>query len=364
MSNLMTQHELVAQRKYFFEKIVAYLEKEPQEVDLRLRQSEFFRPIEREGMIFDPELGDLWIKVKPSFYGKTVSLAYSFWQYGNVLKAAVIAYDNDVEWAMQRDGSHGELAQLFGQNRYYSLHTQHNETYYEWQFDATNLYDSYQNMENYILAFRHMHFRVMRLIHDNCLNVVKQEADQEEAREQEQRVQLGEDLLAAVAQAAVEGNDGPHGTTDIHDMLARYPSLSEDPFLDHESTLLLPELSADEEAILSDVIDALNTSEDRDALLAKASLEIDSLDDDELDAVRQHFVVRTQLDWPFPDREPRQQNEASQVTLGEVVVNAAIEKAVREGDTKTETLIRSVLKDKPKTSRQPKPEKLSSGKNQ
>jgi len=44
--------------------------------------------------------------------------------------------------------------------------------FYEWEFNVPNFYDSYLTQERYILGIRHMHFRVMRIVHDACGNMV------------------------------------------------------------------------------------------------------------------------------------------------------------------------------------------------
>ena len=52
-----------------------------------------------------------------------------------------------------------------------SIDVSHGCVFYDWEFEVPELYDNYKNQEKYILGVRHMHFRTMKVIHDECLRL-------------------------------------------------------------------------------------------------------------------------------------------------------------------------------------------------
>ncbi len=163
----MEKLELFEKRRQFFEHVLENINRDPIEIDKVLSQDAFYVKPDKENTFYAVESGDLAICVKGNFFEKDFSVWYSAWQFGDYLKIGVAFYDNDLQGILITD-DFNESHYLWGNDISPRVDVSHGCVLYEWEFDVPNLYDNYKNQERFILGMRHMHFRVMRIIHDEC----------------------------------------------------------------------------------------------------------------------------------------------------------------------------------------------------
>ena len=125
-------------------------------------------PLNKEKTFYDSDSADLAICISGEFHEKKFDIYYSFWQIGDILKIGVALYDNELQGCFVAD-SHNEVLHIWGSKNEPRLDISHSCVFYDWEFEVPDLYDSYRSQEKYILGARHMHFRVMRILHDECL---------------------------------------------------------------------------------------------------------------------------------------------------------------------------------------------------
>jgi len=163
----MDKQELAVKRKIFFDSIIGNIKRPPSEIDEVLQQDKYYiAPIENKTMS-DPENGDLAIFINGKFHEKEFNIYYTVWQLGDILKVGVAIYDEDLHGAFASD-HHNEVFYIWGNKNDPRIDVAHGCVFYDWEFAVKDLYDNYRNQERYILGVRHMHFRVMRIIHDEC----------------------------------------------------------------------------------------------------------------------------------------------------------------------------------------------------
>ena len=161
----MNKEELFKARNLFFDDILLQLNNSSSEMDVILNQAKYYvKPSEK--IVKNVETGDLAIPIVGEFFEKKFKLYYTLWQTGARLKIGVAIYDDEMQDVFEKD-SHKEIDTIWP-DCIPLVDIAHGCVFYDWTFDATNLYDSYQNLEKYILGVRHMHFRIMRIVHDNC----------------------------------------------------------------------------------------------------------------------------------------------------------------------------------------------------
>ncbi len=162
----MDKSSLIHSRNDFFNSILHAIMLKPSSVDKLLQQDKYFILPDKNLTVMSPETGDLAIYFKGSFYEKDFEMFYSIWQIGNILKVGIALFDT-VESAFS-DDTHNELYQIWGKKHQVNVDSARGCNFYDWEFDASHLYENYQEQERYIFGIRHMHFRVMRIIHDEC----------------------------------------------------------------------------------------------------------------------------------------------------------------------------------------------------
>jgi hypothetical protein len=166
----MDKLTLFAKRKEFFDEIIDALLKEPSEIDEVLNQTKYYIKPDRNKIITNPELGDVAILINGEFFNKNFTIHYTLWQLGNILKVGVAIHDDDLHGAFASD-SHNEVFYIWGEEYEPKVDVARGCVFYDWSFNATNIYDSYREQEKFILGIRHMHFRAMRIIHDECQRI-------------------------------------------------------------------------------------------------------------------------------------------------------------------------------------------------
>lgn len=166
----MDKATLKAKRQEFFKEILEAMRRPPTKIDSILQQDKFYNPVDEENTFFDPEAGDLAISIKGKFHEKEFNVYYSFWQLGDMLRVGVAIYDDELQGAFASD-AHNEVFYIWGMKNDPRVDVAHNCVFYDWEFEVKELYDSYRNQEKFILGARHMHFRVMRILHDECQRI-------------------------------------------------------------------------------------------------------------------------------------------------------------------------------------------------
>lgn len=166
----MDKATLKAKRMEFFKEILEAMRRPPTKIDMILQQDKFYNPVDEENTFFDPEAGDLAISIKGKFHEKEFNVYYSFWQLGDMLRVGVAIYDDELQGAFASD-AHNEVFYIWGMKNDPRVDVAHNCVFYDWEFEVRDLYDSYRNQEKFILGARHMHFRVMRILHDECQRI-------------------------------------------------------------------------------------------------------------------------------------------------------------------------------------------------
>ena len=166
----MDKEILTEKRGLFFTEVLEALRRPPTRIDVILKQDKFYRPIDEENTFFDAGAGDLAISVKGEFHGKEFNFYYSFWQLGDTLRIGVAIYDEELQGAFASD-AHNEVFYIWGMKNDPRVDVAHDCVFYDWEFEVDDLYDSYKRQEKFILGARHMHFRVMRIIHDECQRI-------------------------------------------------------------------------------------------------------------------------------------------------------------------------------------------------
>lgn len=163
----MEKVDLIKARTKFFEAILEQLHRPPARIDNVLQQSGFYMPVDDENTFFDANTGDFAICIKGNFHGKQFDVYYSIWQLADMLRIGVAIYDEELQGAFASD-THNEVFYIWGMKNDPRVDVAHGCIFYDWEFEVKDLYDSYKNQERFILGSRHMHFRVMRILHDEC----------------------------------------------------------------------------------------------------------------------------------------------------------------------------------------------------
>lgn len=163
----MDKATLIAKRQEFFEDILKHLNVPPSKIDKLLHQDKFYVQPDKENTYINSEYGDMAIHVKGQFYDKKFSVSYLFWQLGNTLKVGITLNDDELQGAFASD-AHNEIYYIWGVKNEPRIDVARGCVFYDWEFDVPELYDNYRNQERFILGSKHMHFRVMRIIHDEC----------------------------------------------------------------------------------------------------------------------------------------------------------------------------------------------------
>ena len=166
----MDKLTLKTKRMEFFKEILEAMRRPPGKIDNILQQDKYYLPIDEDNTFFDEEAGDLAISIKGTFHEKLFNVYYSFWQLGDMLRIGIAIFDDELQGAFASD-AHNEVFYIWGMKNDPRVDVAHNCVFYDWEFEVKDLYDSYRNQEKYILGARHMHFRVMRILHDECQRI-------------------------------------------------------------------------------------------------------------------------------------------------------------------------------------------------
>lgn len=163
----MDKIELLDRRGEFFTEIANHIQKEPTTVDVILKQDKYYIKPATNDIVVNSEFGDMIIKINGKFYDKEFSIFYSLWQFSNTLKIGIALNDDELQGAFTSD-THNEVYYIWGWKNDPKVDIARGCVFYDWEFEVPDLYESYKCRERFILGIRHMHFRTMRIIHDEC----------------------------------------------------------------------------------------------------------------------------------------------------------------------------------------------------
>jgi len=163
----MDKQTLMAKRQEFFKSILKCLSDGPSKIDKILNQDKYYIKPDLENSFINSEYGDMIIQINGEFYEKKFNVFYSFWQPGDILKIGIAINDDELQGAFISD-TYNEIYYIWGLKNEPVVDASHGCALYDWEFEVPNLYDDYKNQERFILGVRHMHFRVMRIMHDEC----------------------------------------------------------------------------------------------------------------------------------------------------------------------------------------------------
>lgn len=163
----MNKNEVLEARKTFFSDVIGTLLIPPIETDLFLNQDKYYIKPNYENIINLPEFGDLIIPIKGKFFSTKFTLNYSLWQLGTNLKIGISITDIDLQGAFVAD-KNDEISELWGEQNVPKIDISRGFIFYTWSFDSPDLYQNYLEREKFIFGIRHMHFRAMKIIHDEC----------------------------------------------------------------------------------------------------------------------------------------------------------------------------------------------------
>lgn len=163
----LTKENLIEMRTEFFKAVYEQIKKEPTRIDEILQQKQYYISPDLEQSFYDAEAGDFCICVNGEFFEKKFVIYYSLWQLGEMLRVGVKIEDEELQGAFASD-THNEVFYIWGMKNDPRVDVAHGSVFYDWEFEVPELYDNYKKQERFILGARHMHFRVMRIIHDEC----------------------------------------------------------------------------------------------------------------------------------------------------------------------------------------------------
>lgn len=162
----MTKEEIFDKRATFFNDILYHLERPPEAIDSLLNQDVYYIKPEKDTIINDSSTGNFAVNIKGKFFDKEFHLTYTLWQTGKILKIGVAINDEEFNDMFEQD-KHYEIKSLW-ENGQLNIDVAHGCYFCDWSFSTPNLLDNYLEQEFFILGCRHMHFRVLRIVHDAC----------------------------------------------------------------------------------------------------------------------------------------------------------------------------------------------------
>jgi hypothetical protein len=165
METKMDRNKLLDNRKQFFTEIISNLSREVGKLDKYFEQDKYYVKPEKESLVMDVANGELVFEVKGEFFNTPFSYLISIWQIGTRLKIGILLKEESLFKAFGLDEQSGFL-DCWGKDSRPEVNIIHGGAFYDWQFDAEQLYSSYMNQENYTMGIRHMHLKALKIIYD------------------------------------------------------------------------------------------------------------------------------------------------------------------------------------------------------
>lgn len=157
------RRRVVAEREILFRRIEQCLYATPDPASVKFGQAALLKQSRIVECLSDAPSGTLYITIESTFEGITGHHSYSLYVTGDLFRIGLLLYGG-LESAPSLD-VHNETEKLWP-----GIAPEHHDrrelSLYEWTSLVPDLYDSYVTQERYILGMRHMHCRVLRIIHD------------------------------------------------------------------------------------------------------------------------------------------------------------------------------------------------------
>ncbi len=162
----MDQQELLRKREIFFNEITDVMFRPKSKIDSLYDIEKYLSyPIEDE-MFSDVKHGELVFVIRDEYFGKNFEVMLSIWQVGTKLKIGVCMKDENQHLLNILMGDEqAEILNAF-EDVQPKVRNVYGGIFYDWYFDATHLYDSYQIQETFVMNMRHIQLRVLNTIYD------------------------------------------------------------------------------------------------------------------------------------------------------------------------------------------------------
>lgn len=148
-------------RHHFFQQIALELCTPPRPIDHSFGHAKYYhRPT------MDPfRFGDssLVAHVNPTFHGRQVTLFYSIWVTGDFIRIGAIM-DNQAALAPLVEGQQ-EINHIWP-DKIPETQDRDGLLMYQWSFEIRGLLDRWTARDALVDGIRHMHFRLLRILHD------------------------------------------------------------------------------------------------------------------------------------------------------------------------------------------------------
>ncbi len=148
-------------RHHFFQQVRMELCTPPRAVDRQFGHDQYYRPVEVAP--FDLHSSSLLATVNPEFHGKQCRLFYSIWLTGDYIRIGALM-DNEAALAPLMEGQL-EINHIWP-NKAPETQDRDGMLMYQWSFEIPGLLDRWSAREFLVEGIRHMHFRLMRILHD------------------------------------------------------------------------------------------------------------------------------------------------------------------------------------------------------
>lgn len=160
----LTKEELIENRSNFFNDIIFSLQRKIGELDHLFGQDSYQIIPKNEDFRSEPINGELMYEINGEYFNQKFKILFSIWQVGTLLKIGFLLKTPEIYEAFGQDQT-SDILYVWHDNGNLEIKSIHGGLFYDWTFNASNLYESYQTQENYIQGIRHMHLRVLRTIY-------------------------------------------------------------------------------------------------------------------------------------------------------------------------------------------------------
>lgn len=162
----MNKEKLLRKREKFFQDIIDVMFREKSKINAIYDIEKYFVYPNKEDIFCDVKHGELIFITKNKYFEQPFEILLGIWQVGNKLKIGFHIKDKDQDLlnAIIQDEK-SELLYIF-EDITPGIKNIYGGIYYDWYFDAKELYDSYQNQETFVMNMRHLYLRVLNMIYN------------------------------------------------------------------------------------------------------------------------------------------------------------------------------------------------------
>jgi hypothetical protein len=162
----MNKEELLKKREIFFQDITEVMFREKSKINAIYDIEKYFVYPNKEDIFCDIKHGELIFITKSEYFGNPFEILLGVWQVGNKLKIGfhIKDKDQDLLTAIFQD-EQSEFLYVFEDGKP-NIKSIYGGVYYDWYFNAKDLYESYQNQETFIMNMRHLYLRVLNTIYN------------------------------------------------------------------------------------------------------------------------------------------------------------------------------------------------------